>query len=84
MQSCLLKNDEVVHHMLRLDGGSPCLEIQQRRGMPCMLFTIVVVLIILWFLGMMTSYTMAGFIHVLPALIVVVVMYRVISGRKIT
>ncbi|MEK7438174.1 MAG: lmo0937 family membrane protein [Pseudomonadota bacterium] len=47
-----------------------------------MLYTIAVVLIILWLLGLITSTTMGGFVHVLLVIAVVVVLLRVISGRK--
>lgn len=47
-----------------------------------MLYTIAVVLIILWLLGLVTSSTMGGFIHVLLVIAIVVVLLRVISGRK--
>ncbi len=47
-----------------------------------MLYTIAVVLIILWLLGLVSSYTMGGFIHVLLVIAVVVILLRVISGRK--
>jgi hypothetical protein len=47
-----------------------------------MLYTIAVVLLILWLLGLVTSTTMGGFIHVLLVIAVVVVLLRVISGRK--
>ncbi len=46
-----------------------------------MLYTIAVVLIILWLLGLVTSYTMGGFIHVFFVIAIVVVLLRVISGR---
>jgi len=48
-----------------------------------MLSTIAVVLIILWLLGLVSSYTMGGFIHILLVIAVVVVLIRVIKGRKI-
>ena len=48
-----------------------------------MLYTIAVVLIILWLLGLVTSYTIGGFIHVLLVIAVVVVLLRVISGRSV-
>lgn len=48
-----------------------------------MLYTIAVVLIILWLLGLVTSYTMGGFIHILIVIAVVVVLLRIISGRKV-
>ena len=47
-----------------------------------MLYTIAVVLIILWLLGLVTSYTMGGFIHVLLVVAIVLVLLRVISGRS--
>ena len=48
-----------------------------------MLYTIAVVLIILWLLGPVTANTMGGFIHVLIVIAVVVVLLRIISGRKV-
>ncbi len=48
-----------------------------------MLYTIAVVLLILWLLGLVTSYTMGGFIHILLVIAIVVVLLRVISGRKV-
>jgi Family of unknown function (DUF5670) len=47
-----------------------------------MLYTIAVVLIILWLLGMVTAYTMSGFIHVLLVVAIVVVLLRVIRGQS--
>jgi hypothetical protein len=47
-----------------------------------MLYTIAVVLLILWLLGLVSSYTVGGFIHVLLVIAIVVVLLRVISGRK--
>lgn len=47
-----------------------------------MLYTIAVVLVILWLLGLVTSYTMGGFVHVLLVIAIVVVLLRVISGRN--
>jgi hypothetical protein len=47
-----------------------------------MLWTIVVVLIILWLLGLVSSYTMGGFIHILLVIAVVVILLNVIRGRK--
>lgn len=48
-----------------------------------MLYTLAVVLIILWLLGLVTSYTLGGFIHVLLVVAVIVVLLRVISGRNV-
>jgi hypothetical protein len=47
-----------------------------------MLYTIAVVLVILWLIGLVTSYTMGGFIHVLLVIAIVVILVNVISGRK--
>lgn len=47
-----------------------------------MLWTIAVVLVILWLLGLISSYTMGGFIHILLVIAIVVILVRVISGRK--
>ena len=47
-----------------------------------MLYTIAIVLIVLWALGLVSSFTMGGLIHVLLVIAVVVVLLRVISGRS--
>ncbi len=47
-----------------------------------MLYTIAVVLILLWLLGMVSSFTINGFIHILLVIAVVVVLLRIINGRK--
>jgi hypothetical protein len=47
-----------------------------------MLWTIFVILLVLWLLGMVSSYTLGGFIHILLVLAVVVVLIRVIQGRS--
>lgn len=47
-----------------------------------MLWTIVVILLVLWVLGFVTSYTMGGLIHLLLVVAVIVVLVRVIQGRK--
>ena len=47
-----------------------------------MLYTVAVVLVILWLLGLVTSYTLGGFIHILLVIAVVVIPLRVISGRR--
>lgn len=48
-----------------------------------MLMTILVVLLVLWVLGMVSSYTLGGFIHLLLLLAVAVVLIRVIQGRRV-
>jgi hypothetical protein len=48
-----------------------------------MLWTIAVILVLLWALGLVSAYTMGGFIHLLLVLAVIVVIIRVIQGRRI-
>jgi hypothetical protein len=48
-----------------------------------MLWTIAVVLLVLWLLGLLTSFTLHGFIHVLLVLAVVSVLIRIIQGRRV-
>jgi hypothetical protein len=47
-----------------------------------MLYTIAVVLLILWLLGIVSSYTIGGFIHILLVIAIIVILLRVISGRR--
>ena len=49
-----------------------------------MLWTIAVILAVLWLLGLVSSYTIGGFIHVLLVLAVIVVLIRLIQGRRLT
>jgi hypothetical protein len=48
-----------------------------------MLWTILVILLVLWLLGMITSYTMGGFIHVLLVVAVIILIIRLVSGRRL-
>ncbi|MCA1803924.1 MAG: lmo0937 family membrane protein [Xanthomonadaceae bacterium] len=48
-----------------------------------MLETIVVVLVVLWLLGLVSSYTMGGLIHILLVIAIVVILIRVIQGRRV-
>ena len=48
-----------------------------------MLWTIALVLILLWALGLVTAYTLSGFIHILLVLAIIVVIIRVIQGRRV-
>ena len=48
-----------------------------------MLWTIAVVLMVLWVLGLVSSYTMGGFIHILLALAIITVLVSVIQGRRV-
>jgi len=47
-----------------------------------MLYTIAVVLLILWLLGLVTAYTLGGFIHVLLVIAVIMIMLNIMSGRR--
>jgi hypothetical protein len=48
-----------------------------------MVYTIAVILIVLWLLGLVSSYTMGGFIHVLLVIAIIVVLLNVIQGRRV-
>ena len=48
-----------------------------------MLWTIFVILLILWLLGLVTSYTMGGFIHILLVVAVVILIFRLVTGRRL-
>jgi hypothetical protein len=48
-----------------------------------LLWTIAIILAVLWLLGMVSSYTLGGFIHILLVLAIVVVLIRVIQGRRV-
>ena len=48
-----------------------------------MLWTIAVILVVLWLLGLVSSYTMGGFIHILLVIAIIVIVLRLISGRKV-
>jgi len=48
-----------------------------------MLETLIVVLVILWLLGMVSSYTLGGFIHILLVVAIVVIVVRLIQGRRV-
>lgn len=49
-----------------------------------MLWTIAVILLLMWLLGMITSYTLSGFIHILLVVALIVVVIRLIQGRRLT
>ena len=48
-----------------------------------MLYTIAVILAVLWLLGFVSSYTMGGFIHILLVIAVIMIAYNLLSGRKV-
>lgn len=47
-----------------------------------MLWTIAVILVVLWLLGLVSSYTMGGFIHILLVVAVIMIVFNLLSGRK--
>ena len=49
-----------------------------------MLWTIALILVVLWLLGLVSSYTIGGFIHILLVLAVIVVLIKLIQGRRLT
>ncbi len=48
-----------------------------------MLWTIFIILLVLWLLGMVSSYTMGGFIHILLIIAIVVLIVRIVQGRRV-
>jgi len=48
-----------------------------------MLWTIAIVLLILWLLGVVTSYTLGGFIHILLVIAIIAILVRIIQGRRV-
>jgi hypothetical protein len=48
-----------------------------------MLYTLAIVLVVLWLLGMVSAYTIGGFIHILLVVAVIIILVRLISGRKV-
>jgi hypothetical protein len=84
---------DLARHRKGVDHGLSCADACQASSqpttgkpikgkVPSMLYTIAVVLLVLWLLGLVTSYTMGGFIHVLVVIAVVMVLVNLISGRR--
>ena len=73
---------------MTLQCASPRNSVNEQNGKPdnekvhSMLYTIAVVLLIMWVLGLVTSYTLGGFIHILLVVAVVMVLLNLISGRR--
>ena len=55
---------------------------ERRRKETPMLWTIFVILLVLWLLGLVTSYTLGGFIHILLVIAVIVIVIRLLQGRR--
>ena len=65
-----------------LRGAPATVETKPNRKVNHMLWTIAVVLIALWALGLVSSYTMGGFIHLLLVVAVIMILVNIISGRR--
>jgi hypothetical protein len=63
--------------------GRPSRSQNATQRINCMLYTIALILIIAWLLGLVSAYTMGGFIHILLVVAVVVVLVRLIQGRRV-
>jgi Family of unknown function (DUF5670) len=63
-------------------GASAGNEYEQSERRIMMLWTIAVILVILWLLGLVSGYTMGNFIHILLVIAIIVVLVRVIQGRR--
>ena len=63
--------------------SSRCIFNLQTTTNSTMLYTIAVILLILWLLGLVTSYTLGGFIHILLVVAIVIVLVRIIQGRSL-
>jgi predicted ferric reductase len=64
------------------DASSASTRETERKKVYSMLYTIAVVLLILWLLGLVTSYTLGGFIHILLVVALVMILINVIGGRR--
>jgi hypothetical protein len=65
--------------VVEFSGGSVCLS---QREEVAMLWTIFVILLVLWLLGVVTSYSLGGFIHVLLVIAVILAVMQLIQGRR--
>jgi Family of unknown function (DUF5670) len=70
------------HPLARALQTTPPVPHERPEEGTAMLWTIFVILLVLWLLGMVSSYTLGGFIHILLVLAIVVVLIRVIQGRN--
>jgi hypothetical protein len=64
-------------------GGDPALHLTTTTRKPIMLMTLAIILIVLWALGLIGGYTAGGLVHVLLVIALVVVILRVLSGRRV-
>jgi len=70
--------------MVMVGGGNAFPRLISRRAMErYMLYTIAVILIVLWLVGVVSSYTLGGFIHILLVIAIISVLLRIIQNRRI-
>jgi hypothetical protein len=70
------------HGAEKLYKTSMCAVIEAKRREPEMLWTIFVILLVLWLVGVVSSYTLGGFIHILLLLALVTLVLNLVSGRR--
>jgi hypothetical protein len=68
--------------MPRTNGHRRAYSLLEKRSLKHMLWTIFVILLVLWLLGLVTSYTLGGFVHILLILAVVVLVIQLLQGRR--
>ena len=78
---CVLHLPSVIFPLIFCD--SYCHQLMVFYGEANMLESLAIVLIILWILGLVSSYTLGGFIHILLVIAVIVIVLRIIQGRRI-
>jgi hypothetical protein len=64
-------------------GADPLAMPSTKKGTETMLWTIVVILLVLWLLGLVSSYTLGGFIHLLLVVAIVILVVNLVRGRKV-
>jgi hypothetical protein len=74
---------DTVEVVYALPGLAGLLHSSSPGGLRSMLMTIVALLLILWLLGMVTTYTVSGFLHVLLVIAVVLILVRLVQGRSV-
>jgi hypothetical protein len=82
LSASLRQTAQLATRLPRPDSASIFVIFTLRFERNIMLYTIAVVLVILWLLGIVTSYTLGGFIHILIVIAIVVILLRLISGQK--
>jgi hypothetical protein len=63
-------------------GTIPAADLSEKEPIMDLLWTLAVILLILWLLGLVASYTLGGFIHILLVVAIIVILIRVIQGRR--